>query len=51
MEQQLILSEDQEVQLPVNTDEFNKQDDESLQKEKHGSEIESRPSTSTEDGM
>ncbi|VBB26105.1 unnamed protein product [Acanthocheilonema viteae] len=52
MEQQLILSEGQEVQMPlVNTDEFNKQNDESRQEEKRESEIESRPSTSTEDGI
>ncbi|EFO28265.2 hypothetical protein LOAG_00222 [Loa loa] len=51
MEQQQILSEDQEVEMSVHTDEFNKQDDESRQEEKRESEIESRPSTSTEDGI
>lgn len=51
MEQQLTLSGSQEVQISDDTDEFNKQDDESRQEEKRESEIESRPSTSTEDGM
>ncbi|MCP9264310.1 hypothetical protein DINM_022355 [Dirofilaria immitis] len=52
MEQQVILSEDQEVQIPTDTGgEFNKQNDEDRREEKRGCEMESRPSTSTEDGI
>lgn len=51
MEQQLGLSENQKVQVSVDNDGFNAKNDESPGKKKKESEIKSRPSTSTENGM
>uniref|UniRef100_A0A0R3RXI1 BEN domain-containing protein n=1 Tax=Elaeophora elaphi TaxID=1147741 RepID=A0A0R3RXI1_9BILA len=51
MQQQLILSENEKVQMSAEIDEFNKQDDENGREQKRESEIESQPSTSTEDGI
>ncbi|KAK6105201.1 hypothetical protein QQG55_19305 [Brugia pahangi] len=51
MEQQLILSQSQEVEMPADTDEFGKRDSENRREEKRKSETESRPSTSADDGI
>lgn len=51
MEQQLVVAEEEEVNLSVDAGAFSKPDDRGGAEEKRDSELESRPSTSSEDGM